>query len=327
MTRPLRIEFGGAFYHITARGNEKKPIFLDDCDRTKFKEIIQKVLKRTGAIVHCYGLMDNHYHLLPETPRGNISKAMHDLNTSYTVYFNKRHKRVGHLFQGRFKGILIEKDAYLLELSRYIHLNPVRAGLVKRPEDYKWSSYRGYIGLDEGEPWVQRDWTLSQFGSTEKESMEAYKKFVQAGIALQEKSPMKDVYAQTILGTEKFVEKIKTLIKDNSGDRDLPSIRMLSPAKEISWNNIIRVVSRFYNISAEKVRAGKSRPNIYRQIGVYLARKYTDRRTREIGEYFGGVSDSAVTMMCSRLEKKRERNSEFAEKISNIEKELLDVEV
>lgn len=149
MGRPIRIEYPCALYHITSRGNEKRKIFASDEDRLKFLQIIEDYHDRYGILIHSYVLMDNHYHLILETPQGNLLKVMHGINSGYTGYFNRRYKRTGHLFQGRYKAILVDKDNYLIELTRYVHLNPVRAKAVERPEQYRWSSYCGYIGKGE----------------------------------------------------------------------------------------------------------------------------------------------------------------------------------
>ena len=149
MARPLRIEYDGALYHITSRGNERKAIFRDDEDRIGFLEALQKVNERFNWICHAYCLMNNHYHLIVETPDGNLSKGMRQLNGVYTQYFNRKHHRVGHIFQGRYKSILMEKESYLLEVGRYVVLNPVRAKAVKKPEDWNWSSYRSTVGASD----------------------------------------------------------------------------------------------------------------------------------------------------------------------------------
>ena len=146
MSRPLRIEYPGAVYHITSRGNEKKPVFKDDQDRDNFLKTLQHVNKRYNWICHAYCLMTNHFHLLIETPDGNLSLGMRQLNGVYTQLFNKWHGRVGHLFQGRYKAILIQKDSHLLEVCRYVVLNPVRAKMVEKPEEWKWSSYLATAG-------------------------------------------------------------------------------------------------------------------------------------------------------------------------------------
>lgn len=146
MTRPLRIEFKGALYHITSRGNARQVIFLTEKDFTDFLFVLCSVVKRYHFILHAYCLMNNHYHLLIETPEGNLSKGIRQLNGLYTQRFNQRHQRVGHLLQGRYKAILVDKDNYLLALCRYVALNPIRAKIVKDPKDYKWSSYLTTIG-------------------------------------------------------------------------------------------------------------------------------------------------------------------------------------
>ena len=154
MARPLRLQYPGAFYHVTSRGNERKSIFKTNRDRQKFLSYLESAYDRYGAIIHVYCLMNNHYHLLVETPRGNLSQILHHINGAYTAYFNTKMKRSGHLFQGRYKAILVEKDSYCQELSRYVHLNPVRTGLVKRPSEYHWSSYTYYIGQKEKPRWL-----------------------------------------------------------------------------------------------------------------------------------------------------------------------------
>ena len=187
MARPLRIEFPGALYHLTARGNARREIFLEDGDRWMFLSILADLVKRGNWICHGFCLMDNHYHLLIETPDGNLSEGMRQLNGIYTQKFNRNHAKVGHVFQGRFKSIVVDKDAYLLELCRYIVLNPVRAGMVEHPKDYLWSSYRATAGLTKKPDFLTSDWILAQFGDDRKRAKKEYRKFVLAGIS--EESP------------------------------------------------------------------------------------------------------------------------------------------
>jgi len=181
MVRPLRIEYAAAVYHITSRGNEKKAVFKDDQDNTNFLNVLQHVNKGCHWICHAYCLMDNHYHLLIETPDGNLSLGMRQLNGVYTQLFNKRHQRTGHLFQGRYKSILIEKDSYLLEVCRYVVLNPVRAGMVERPEEWKWSSYRATAGRETPARCLRVDWVLGQFSHKRAKAERAYRQFVTWG--------------------------------------------------------------------------------------------------------------------------------------------------
>ena len=220
MVRPLRIEFPGAVYHITSRGNEKKPIFLDDEDRKGFLNLLHHdVTTRYHWICHAYCLMNNHYHILIETMEGNLSVGMRQLNGVYTQAFNRRYGRVGHLFQGRFKAVLIQKDSHLLEACRYVVLNPVRAGGVENPEQWKWSSYGATVGMENPHPCLTTDWILRQFGMVRNVAEEEYGMFVRAGISGA--SLWRDVKAQSILGTEDFAEG---LIDYTKGYEDAPEI-------------------------------------------------------------------------------------------------------
>lgn len=182
MARPLRIEYPGAIYHITSRGNARQPIYEDDEGRKVFLELLGFIVDRFNWLCHAYCLMDNHYHLLIETQDGNLSLGMRQLNGIYTQRFNKRHGRVGHLFQGRFKAILVDRENYLLELCRYVVLNPVRAGMVRSSGRYKWSSYHATAGTEKISSFLATDWVLSQFGRSRKVAQEKYKTFVEEAI-------------------------------------------------------------------------------------------------------------------------------------------------
>ena len=220
MARPLRIEFAGAVYHITSRGNEKRSIFLDDEDRKGFLNLLQHINKRYHWICHAYCLMGNHYHLIIETPDGNLSIGMRQLNGVYTQVFNRRHKRVGHLFQGRFKAILIQKDTHLLEACRYVVLNPVGAGEVENPEQWKWSSYLATMGRKKPHPCLTTDWILHQFGMSRKRAEKEYRGFVRGGI--KGTSLWKEVKAQSILGAEDFIEGLVDYVKGHEAIPEIP---------------------------------------------------------------------------------------------------------
>ncbi|MDI1352276.1 MAG: transposase, partial [bacterium] len=182
MARELRIEYFGALYHITSRGNKQENIYLSDADKILFLEIISEVCKRCNWICYAYCLMSNHYHLLIETPLGNISRGMQLLNGIYTQRFNRIHNRVGHVYQGRYKSILVEKERYLLELSRYIVLNPVRAKIVARANDWIWSSYQTTIGQTLKQPWLAGEFILSLFSSHLPTAIKKYQAFVEKGL-------------------------------------------------------------------------------------------------------------------------------------------------
>lgn len=206
MARPLRIEYPGAVYHVTSRGNEKKAVYRDAHDRETFLNTLRHVTKRYNWLCHAYCLMDNHYHLLIETPDGNLSVGMRQLNGVYTQLFNRRHHRTGHLFQGRYKAILIQKDTHLLEVCRYIVLNPVRAGMVERPQNWQWSSYHATAGQGKAHPSLTIDWVLGQLSSNRSKAKKGYRQFVQAGMG--KKSLWSEVKGQAILGDDTFVASL-----------------------------------------------------------------------------------------------------------------------
>ncbi len=220
MARPLRIEYDGALYHITSRGNERKPIFRDEEDRSVFLDTLTLVNKKYNWLCHAYCLMNNHYHLIVETPEGNLSTGMRQLNGVYTQQFNRRHHRVGHIFQGRYKAILIQKESYLLEVSRYVVLNPVRAKTVKKPEEWKWSSYRGTAGDEKPHSCLTVDWILGQFGVKRRQAEKKYKEFVEAGVS--ERGIWNEVKGQSVLGEEAFVEKLIGYVKGHQDIKEIP---------------------------------------------------------------------------------------------------------
>lgn len=219
MSRPLRLEFPGAIYHVTARGNARETIFLDDDDKLSFLAVLAETVSRFGWLCHAYCLMDNHYHLLIETPDGNLSQGMRQVNGVYTQRFNRRHARVGHLFQGRFKAILVERESYLLELCRYIVLNPVRTKMVTDINRYLWSSYPATVGSQPAPAWLTTDWVLSQFNSRRTMARRKYAEFVAQGQNLS--SPWPALKGQVLLGSAQFVEQMQPLL---AGIRDITEV-------------------------------------------------------------------------------------------------------
>jgi len=220
MARPMRIEYEGAVYHVTSRGNERKAVFRNDKDRKTFLDVLKKVNTRYNIICHSYCLMKNHYHLLLETPSGNLSKGMRQLNGVYTQAFNRRHRRVGHIFQGRYKAILIQKESHLLEVCRYVVLNPVRAMIIKKPEEWKWSSYTAVAGINKPHECLTTDWILGQFGKKKREAEKRYREFVKAGIG--GKNIWQDVRGQSLLGKEEFVESLIGYVNGYEGIKEIP---------------------------------------------------------------------------------------------------------
>jgi putative transposase len=226
MTRPLRIQFPYAVYHVTSRGNARADIFVDDIDRQTFLSGISFLVTRYNWVCHAYCLMDNHYHLLVETPDANLSQGMRQLNGTYTQSFNRRHNRTGHIFQSRFKAIIIEKATHLLESCRYVVLNPVRAEMVTVPGQWRWSSYTATEGTSEGEAWLTCDWILSQFGSSRHTARKNYRKFVYDGMK-NSVSPWGAVKGGLILGSDAFVALVRDRIGDKKEITEVPKTQRL----------------------------------------------------------------------------------------------------
>jgi putative transposase len=220
MARPLRVEFSGAIYHLTSRGNARQKVFFTDADRELFLDTLTGVVSRYSWICHAYCLMANHYHLLVETPKGNLSLGMRQLNGMYTQSFNRRHNRVGHLFQGRFKAILVEKESYLLELCRYIVLNPVRVKGKGEIAAWKWSSYRATAGLASVPEFLSTDWILEQFAKNRAKAQKQYRTFVREGL---ESRPWEELKGQIYLGSEAFIERHSP---GNQELREIPRVQL-----------------------------------------------------------------------------------------------------
>jgi len=308
MARPLRIEFPGAFYHITARGNEKKDVFRSHKDRERFLFYIASAAERYGAVIHAYCLMSNHFHLLMETPRGNLSEIMQYVNGAYTTYFNVKRKRTGHLFQGRFKSIVVDADEYAMELSRYIHLNPVRAGMVGKPEDHEWSSYRAYVGISASPAWLKTDIILSSFGGKSREN--TYRAFVEDHLEAECASPLHGVIASTLLGTEEFVAHISEKhLNARKPDRSVPAVRALS--RSLSIEGIVQKVEEIV----------PDRKLLARKVAMYACHRFGGGRLKEIGERFG-IGDSAVSQATMRLHAEAARDKELGELLARVRSEL-----
>jgi len=221
MARPLRIEFPGAIYHVTSRGNARADIFEADSDREMFLKILGQVVRRFNWLCHAYCLMGNHYHLLIETPEGNLSAGMRQLNGVYTQAFNRAHRRDGHILRGRFAAVLVEKESHLLELCRYVVLNPVRAAIVARPEQYHWSSYLPTLGKAARPALLTTEWLRGNFSTALPESRRRYRQFVREGMDSNE-SPWEKLSGQILLGTEAFVRQAKELLRGREDSPEIP---------------------------------------------------------------------------------------------------------
>jgi putative transposase len=264
MSRPLRLEFAGALYHVTSRGNERKTIYHQEDDFDLFLKILSDVCEQFNWVIHAYCLMTNHYHLLVETPDANLSKGMRQLNGVFTQSINRKHHRVGHLFQGRYKAILVDKDAYLLELCRYIILNPVRARMVDSPCEWLWSSWHNMVGSKASPPWLATDALLQLFSFNRKQAIREYVLFVEEG---RNATIWDNLQHQVFLGDDNFVEKYQPLQNERFGD--LEEI----PLKQ----------RRSSPLTLQQYQAQST----CRNEAIMLAYKSGGYTLKEIGEYFG----------------------------------------
>ena len=282
MARPLRLEFEGALYHITSRGNARESIFLDSVDRARFLEILGDVVDRFGWICHAYCLMTNHYHLLIETPDADLSRGMHLLNGVYTQWFNHRYDRVGHLFQGRFKAILVEKDTHLLELVRYVVLNPIRAKTVRNVRDWPWSSYRATAGQAEAPGFLTIGWILSQFDLDPERAVRAYRRFVQQGRGIH---VWDELRAGSLLGTDGFVDQLRPLLKEKPVDPEYRKRERFAarPSLEVLFGDVTEKATRD--------------ERIYQAVRVH---HYT---LREVGDHVG-LLYSTISVIAKRIHEK-----------------------
>jgi len=278
MARPLRLELAGGLYHITSRGDRREDIYVDNADREEWLLLLGRVCYRFNWRCHAYCLMDNHYHLVIETAEANLSKGMRQLNGVYTQYYNRRHSRVGHMFQGRFKGIMVEQDAYLLELARYVVLNPLRAEMVKNIQAWKWSSYRAMTGKTSAPPWLEINWILGQFSKQRKRAITHYINFVREGVGLP--TIWNDLKNQVFLASDSYINKKQIMINKRESSNDIPKLQKRKIARPLS----------FYEKKYKDPKVAISK--------AYLTGGYT---LKEIGEY-----SSCYYSTISRIVKNRE---------------------
>ncbi|MGM0609172.1 MAG: transposase [Candidatus Muiribacteriota bacterium] len=313
MARKLRIEYEGAFYHIITRGNAHSRIFKTEFDRLKFIEYLSQIHKKYGVIIHAYCLMGNHYHLFLETPKANLRKAMHKLNTSYTNFYNYHNKRTGHLFSGRYKAYLVEKDNYALVLSSYIHLNPVRANIVKNIIDYPWSSYKYYVTNKKRPDFLQTKMILNLNGG----NCQDYKKFVKSQIE-NDFEPEEVLKADVIIGSDKFFKWIKknSLVKGWIKNKDAGLIKKFYNFKTNCYENKENKIRNIFR--QKKYDIPELSTGIKRKIIMLLLKKYTDLTLKEIGKEFE-ITDSAVSVSIKRFKKEMESNLKLNEIMTTIE--------
>jgi len=299
MARPLRIEFPDAIYHVTARGNARGAVASDEADRGKWLSLLAKTVERQRWRVFAFALMGNHFHVFLQTPEPNLSAGMHDLCGTYAGYFNHRHDRSGHVFQGRFRAILVEEQGHWLELSRYVHLNPVRAGLVRRPEDWRWSSYRGYHHPSRRLSWLNYARVLAEFGGDGPAARRAYREFMEEGLGRKLDSPLAQALAGAVLGSEAFLDRVRAFLSRHPDDSELPPLPRLRAAPSIEA--ISRAVADRFGSDATTWQPGRRSDDLARAAAAYLARELTREPLTAIAAALGYRRSSSVSMACQRV--------------------------
>lgn len=317
MSRPLRIEFPGALYHVMSRGNERRRIVRDEADFRRRIDWLRRTVETCGWRVHAFVVMPNHEHLLLQTPRPNLSVGMQFLNGNYTGYFNRRHQRVGHLFQGRFKAQLVEQEGYLLEVSRYVHLNPVRAKLVELPQQWPFSSFAGYYQASRALAWVDYRAVLGEFARQEAAARRAYRRFVRAGVDQPPSSPWKKAIGGLILGSEAFVARIRKSLDNRSEDASLPELGRLR--ERPSLDRILEVVLSHFGCDAAGWCPGKRSNDPGRAVAAYLARRRFGYLATEVAQWLGYRGPSGVTRATARVET---GNLKLRQTVAKLEQQL-----
>ena len=309
MSRPYRLQEKNSLYHITSRGDDRKKIYLSDSDYKKFLEYILKAKDKYQFYLYAYVLMPNHYHLLIETRQPNLSRIMQYINTSYTVYYNIKRKRCGHLFQGRYKSIIVDKDSYLLELTRYIHLNPFRAKRRQSHEEYKWSSYKEYINRKR-KGYIDKEEINKYINISRKQ----YEKFILDGKG-KEKDIFKNVYAGCMLGKAEFIEN---RLKDLKGQVEKKDVIYKKELKScMDKEEVIKIVESRYGKGIKELCKRKTPSIVERKITIYLMKRFLSLTNKEIGKIFG-ISYSAVCKVAKDVERLMGESIKFNKEIEKL---------
>ena len=305
---------------ICSRGLERRAIVRDDADRDTWVALLARVAERREWRILAWVLLDNHFHIFLRTPQADLSAGMHDLNAGYVSTFNRRRRRVGPLFQGRFKGVLVEEGYHYWELTRYIHLNPVRARLVDEPEGYRWGSCRCYFQTRLAPKWLAWEEILREHGRTVRSARRRYREFLRDGISSPPQSPFGDTVASTLLGSSSFVDRMKVWLHDRLPDAEVPAARELR--REVAPSQVEAAVCDAYGVPEETLRTRGQRGNEARAVALYLCKRLTRVSLSDMGQAFGGVRASAVCNTVSGVERRLQQERRLARSVSRIEKQL-----
>ena len=317
MARPWRIQYNNAVYHIMSRGVAQGEVFYAEEDYHRFLEYLEKASEKFQLEIFAFVLMGNHYHLFLRTKEANLSKSMQWLQTSYSIYLNRKYRRSGHLFQGRYKSILVGEDSYWRGLSFYIHLNPVRAGMVRELEEYQWSSYHDYVKTKKIHHWVSCEEILKGLGKDEKESRVEYRKLIREKSG-QEKKFLDEVKYGLILGSEEFISWVqkKFINRLSTRDAELPQKTMVGDNGIVE--KVLDEVARYFEVERSQLLQRKRRvPQRARDVCMYILKEHSGLDNKRIGEVFG-VSLSAVTKAALRISEQMKTQRRFKKEADQI---------
>jgi REP-associated tyrosine transposase len=315
MSRPLRIQYPDACYHVMNRARRGQDLYPDKADMDTFLDLLKETAAMFNLKVFAYCLMPTHYHLLVQTPDANLSRCMRHINGVYTQRYNVLNKCDGTLFRGRYKAILIDADSYLLELVRYIHRNPLRAGIVTKLGRYVWSSHRGYLSDDQRWDWLHKEFVLGMLAKKRAIQIKKYKQFVEKQDAEQLLSFFEKTNPSSILGDKTFVEWVKAKFFKGKFDKDVPQSKTLAP----DGRTIIKAVCDFYDTdekAVSNVRRGVQ--NEPRDVAIYLLRTVCGEPLLRIGHEFGMTQYSSVSSAVNRINKKRQNDSRFLIRLDEV---------
>lgn len=319
MSRPLRIQYPDAWYHVMNRGRRGEAIFPDKKSSETFIDLLKELNKVYHVKIAAYCLMPNHYHLLVQTPEANLSRAMRHVNGVYTQRFNKYHRCDGQLFKGRYKAIVVDADTYLLELVRYIHRNPLEAGLGASLGEYQWSSHHGYVSNAKKWSWLHKGFILSLFSPDKAESIARYKQFVAKGIPEEITKILVRRKLPPVLGSKGFIEKIKGMVSTREVFEEIPESRLLTP----DVDNIIDEVCAYYKVSETELRLSKrGYYNEPRNVGVYMLRQVRNDSLKTIGKVFEIEKYSTVSSIVERVKGEIRENRRFRKRIHELTSNL-----
>ena len=319
MTRPLRIQYPNAWYHVMNRGRSRTKIFHVPEDYLAFIELLREASFLWKVKISAYCLMSNHYHLLLQTPGANLSRCMRHINGLYTQYFNRTYKSDGPLFRGRYKSIVVEQDCYLLELVRYIHRNPLRAGLVKRLEDYRWISQKAYLSESNQWNWLHQELVLSMLEENKTKQKQAYLEFMKQ----EESETLKTIYEKSnlplFLGAKDFIDDIRHKYSGKTMRKEMPQSKALVPEK----TEVERAVVKYYKLETEELlKSRRGNYNEARNVAIYLMRKHTGAALRDIGSHYGMNNYSSVGSVITRTKQEMVKNRNLRQRVEEVEKLL-----